>query len=578
MHLQLTPYVIPSFLGGIITSWLAIYTWRRRSIKGALPFSMLMGAVAIWSIAYVVEIAGTDLQTKLWAAKIKYIGTTTAPVFWLIFTLTFTNREKWLKRPLLFLLFCGPIVTLLLMFTTEQHGLVYQSVTLETTPTALSLHAEFGVWYWIHLFFSYACIVAGIIILLTSANLSTLYRWQTFTIILACLVPVLINLNHHLGIFLFPYTDDPTPFAFALSGLLFTIGIFRYRLFDIVPIARRTVWQDMHDAIFAIDHQERIVSVNPATLRLLNLPDTAVIGKTLSDLDNLHPTFSDKFRQAMSGNSELTFSDQIYELRVSDLHDHKHRFAGRLFVARDITARKQAEEALRQAKAEIETALQALEIEQQKSEALLLNVLPQSIAKRLKENNHTIADNFNEATILFADIVNFTPFSANQSAIELVKLLNNIFSAFDDLADKYNLEKIKTIGDAYMVVGGLPLPQPNHAEQVASMALEMMAIIKQFTIDGEQSLNMRIGINTGPVVAGVIGRKKFIYDLWGDAVNIASRMESHGIAGAIQVTPTTYHCLKDTFYFEERGVIQVKGKGELPTYLLQGRLDATAVA
>lgn len=220
--------------------------------------------------------------------------------------------------------------------------------------------------------------------------------------------------------------------------------------------------------------------------------------------------------------------------------------------------------------AELRQANQKLIVEQEKSERLLLNILPETIASRLKDG-HSIADGFAEVTILFADIVNFTQLSEQVSPAELVLLLNEIFSAFDCLTERYGLEKIKTIGDAYMVAGGIPNPCPDHAAAVAGMALDMRQEIAKFNQKHDQSCNIRIGINTGPVVAGVIGTKKFIYDLWGDTVNIASRMESHGIAGEIQVAAETYERLRDRYEFIPRGTIKVKGKGEMEAYLLVGR-------
>ena len=211
--------------------------------------------------------------------------------------------------------------------------------------------------------------------------------------------------------------------------------------------------------------------------------------------------------------------------------------------------------------------------EQKKSERLLLNILPEPIAQRLKQGEKTIADSFNEVTVLFADLVGFTKISANLSPAQLVELLNMIFSVFDELADKYGLEKIKTIGDAYMIVGGLPTPRKDHAEAIANMALDMLTKIKEISTDKPTPLQIRIGINTGAVEAGVIGTKKFAYDLWGDTVNTAHRMESHGIPGMIQVTQVTYHCLADKYTFQERGMIDIKGKGAMKTYLLLGKKE-----
>jgi adenylate cyclase len=247
-----------------------------------------------------------------------------------------------------------------------------------------------------------------------------------------------------------------------------------------------------------------------------------------------------------------------------------------------------------------------LRAEKMRSERLLLNVLPRAIAERLKSSSFyntadiptnipskttgisskilpssianlktsgtIVADSFEEVTVLFGDIVKFTEFASSVSANELVHMLNEIFSEFDRLVDDYGLEKIKTIGDSYMAVGGLPVPRPDHADAIASMALEMQQSIGKFLRPDGSPFEMRIGIHTGQAVAGVIGKKKFIYDLWGDTVNIASRMESHGIAGCIQVTDVTYQLLKNKYQFEPKRIIDIKGKGEMITYLLTGKL------
>ncbi len=230
---------------------------------------------------------------------------------------------------------------------------------------------------------------------------------------------------------------------------------------------------------------------------------------------------------------------------------------------------KQMFERAHQEISERKAAEARLRSEQEKSETLLLNILPSAIAEKLKNGENNIADGFASVTILFADIVGFTQLSQQVSPADLVQLLNHIFSAFDRLSEKHQLEKIKTIGDAYMVVGGLPIHRPDHAEAIAAMALDMQDAIADFNAQNKFDLTMRIGINSGPVVAGVIGTKKFIYDLWGDAVNTASRMESHGIPGEIQVTESTYDLLKNKYSFQPRGKIHIKGKGEMMTYLLK---------
>jgi adenylate cyclase len=223
-----------------------------------------------------------------------------------------------------------------------------------------------------------------------------------------------------------------------------------------------------------------------------------------------------------------------------------------------------------QALADLADQHHALELEQAKSERLLLNVLPEPVARRLKDRRGIIADASSEVTVLFADIVGFTPLSERLSPSEVVALLDSVFAGWDALAARHGVEKIKTIGDAYMVAGGLPLRRDNHAEAIADMALAMGPDVERRAADMGMPLRVRIGIDTGPVVAGVIGRAKFIYDLWGDTVNTASRMESHAQPGTIQVTDRAYECLRDRYELRRRGTVDIKGKGPMTTYLLLG--------
>jgi guanylate cyclase len=224
-----------------------------------------------------------------------------------------------------------------------------------------------------------------------------------------------------------------------------------------------------------------------------------------------------------------------------------------------------------------EEALAALRIEQDRAENLLLNILPRSIADRLRAGPTTIADQFAAASILFADVVDFTPLSDRLQPAEVVGILDHLFTHFDDLAERYDVEKIKTIGDAYMVAAGVPTPRADHARVMALMALDMREAMRNDDAVGHLGLELRIGINSGPVVAGVIGRKRFLYDLWGDAVNMASRMESQGTPGRIQVTRATYELLCDEFELEPRGTVPIKGKGEVETWYLMGPRRATVV-
>ncbi len=209
--------------------------------------------------------------------------------------------------------------------------------------------------------------------------------------------------------------------------------------------------------------------------------------------------------------------------------------------------------------------------EQAKSDALLLNILPQTIARRLKDGQRSIAECIGDASILFADIAGFTPLSADLGVERVVELLNDLHTGFDDIVARYKLEKIRTIGDGYMAASGVPTPRPDHAHALADAALEMLAYSHELSRRYGFPIRLRIGINSGTVMAGVIGRNKFSYDIWGDPVNVASRMESHGVADTIQITERTWELIKDEFVAETRGTIEIKGKGEMKTWFLVGR-------
>ncbi|WP_445302206.1 adenylate/guanylate cyclase domain-containing protein [Microcoleus sp. F4-D5] len=314
--------------------------------------------------------------------------------------------------------------------------------------------------------------------------------------------------------------------------------------------------EEMSDAFFALDPQWRFTYVNYKASQFLHRSPEELFGKIFWEEfpELVNSVFYEECHEAVAKQVGVSFEKYSHplkvwlEVRAFPSHD------GISVFFHDITKRKQMESALRK--------------EQQKTESLLLNILPEPIADRLKYQPGVIADKFEKATILFADLVNFTQISTTMSATKLVYLLNEIFSIFDELSDKHGLEKIKTIGDAYMVAGGIPIERPDHAEAIAEMALDMLAAIDELNLKLDAKFDLRIGINSGPVVAGVIGTKKFIYDLWGDAVNTASRMESHGIPGRIQVSFYTYELLRDQYEFEERGSIEIKGKGEMRTYFL----------
>ena len=333
-----------------------------------------------------------------------------------------------------------------------------------------------------------------------------------------------------------------------------------------------SIVENAMEGIFQSTPSGRYISANPALARLYGYDSPQELMSCITNISEqlyVDPKRRLEFVVAMdTKNAIYGFECEVRRkdgrtIWVSEnvrvVRDSKGEIMYYEGTVSDITERKSAQEALK--------------FEQEQSEKLLLNILPKPIAERLKAQQTTIADNFAEVTVLFADIVGFTELSARMSPTELVKRLNVIFSHFDQLAEKYGVEKIKTIGDAYMVVGGLPTPRDDHAEAIAQMALGMQAKIAKLSAETGEKLAIRVGINSGPVVAGVIGVSKFTYDLWGDTVNVAARMEVTGFAGSIQVTDVTYELLKDKYLFEKRGLIPVKGKGDMITYWLLDKIS-----
>ncbi|MEC4892984.1 MAG: adenylate/guanylate cyclase domain-containing protein [Oscillatoria sp. PMC 1051.18] len=321
------------------------------------------------------------------------------------------------------------------------------------------------------------------------------------------------------------------------------------------------------DGIFQSTPEGHYLNVNPALARIYGYKSPQELIQSVENIDRqiyVDPNSREEFKAAIAANNSVSgFESQVYRrdgsiIWISETARAVKNDTGKILyyegIVSDITERKLAQK--------------ALELQKAQTEQLLLNILPQPIADRLKTGESPIADQFEEVSVLFADLVGFTQFSAQKKPTELLEFLNEIFSEFDQLASNLSLEKIKTIGDAYMVVGGLPIPRPDATAAIAKMALDMQSFLADFNLKKQQNFSLRIGIHTGAVVAGVIGMSKFIYDLWGDTVNIASRMESSGIPGKIQVTSAVYERLKTQFNFEQRGKISVKGKGEMLTYLL----------
>ena len=303
--------------------------------------------------------------------------------------------------------------------------------------------------------------------------------------------------------------------------------------------------------VFRIDWDGALVYSNPASASLVASLDLTVGDRMPADLRD---ALLERARSRDRATIELEGAGRTYALLAVDVPE----FGFINVYGTDVTAIKERERLAAE------------------NERLLLSILPEPIAQRLRDGEPLIADRFDDVTLMFADIVEFTSLSASMSPTELVGVLNDVFSAFDELVEQYGLEKVKTIGDAYLVVGGLPERSTDHTERVASMALDLAAAVGRLEPAARLGIRFRVGIHCGPVVAGVIGTKRFIYDVWGDTVNVASRMESLGVPGRVQVTQAVMERLAERFRFDARGPIDVKGKGSMSTYFLVGRAEVTA--
>jgi len=339
----------------------------------------------------------------------------------------------------------------------------------------------------------------------------------------------------------------------------------------------RSIFENATEGIFQASLEGRFIDVNPALARFYGYDSPEDLISSITNIGQqlyVQPKRRDELLVYLRQFGQISEAEsQVYRKDGSKIwiaeniwvvHDEAGRILYLEGTVLDITERHQMEVELRQ--------------QRQQAESLLGNILPYQIARRLQMSRRTIADSFEEVTVLFADLVGFTELAMALPPSELVALLNQIFSVFDGLAERASLEKIKTIGDAYMVAAGLPKPRKDHAEAIAHIALDMQAAIQRFRRPNGDPFQLRIGINTGLVVAGVIGVKKLTYDLWGDTVNVASRMESTGEPGRIQVTASTYDRIKTKFLFEERGTVSIKGRGEMTTYWLTGCQEPTPLS
>lgn len=341
-------YVLPLVIAAVVSATLAAVVWRRRAAPGAISFILLMLAVAQWSAGYAWELASTDQRTMILLAKLQYLGIVLVPVLWLAFSLQYTGRQQRLTRRTVALLAIEPLVILSLVWTNETHLLIWRTTELVTSGSFAFLQNTYGVAFWIHAAYSYLLVLISTIVLVrTLLRSQQVYRRQAIALLLGAFAPWIGNALYLSGLNPFPHLDL-TPFAFTLTGMAISWDLFRYRLLDIVPVARDAVIENMSDGVIVLDAQNRVVDINPAAQRIINRTASDVIGEPAAHVFAEHPKLVDDFRNVNEAHTEISLgvgnNEHCFELRISPLHT-RHGQLGRLIVLSDITERKQAEQA-----------------------------------------------------------------------------------------------------------------------------------------------------------------------------------------------------------------------------------------
>lgn len=355
MKFQYSPYIIPLVLAALISSWVAVYSWSRRANRGAMALTLLALAVAEWALGYALEIAGADLQTKIFWGKSQYLGIVLVPLLWVGFAFHHANRAKWLSVRNVLPMSIIPAVTFALALTTEKHGLIWDEIGVTQTNSFSALSVTYGFWFWIHTGYSYILLLIGTVFVIRSiGRMSGVYRRQAFVLLLAVMAPWIGNAFYLSG--LSPIPDlDLTPFAFTVTVVSFTWGIFGFQLVDLSPIARTTVIDEMNSGMMVLDTKNLIVDINPAALKILGISESKVLGRRAADILSAWPDLVQKYGQVMEAVDEIAIGEgagrQWFELRLSPLHDRRNEVVGRAVTITDITPRVQAETQLLESRA-----------------------------------------------------------------------------------------------------------------------------------------------------------------------------------------------------------------------------------
>ena len=354
MNWQYTPYIIPLLITTFISVIVILYAWRRRTTPAAKAFILLVAAVISWSLGYILELSGMDLSTKVLWGKVQYFGIASLPVLWLSFALQYTNRDGWLTRRNLTLLAVIPLITVLLVWTNETHGLIWRQIEMDESGPFLALDVSYGEWFWVHSAFSYLLLLQGTYFLLLIPLRSTyLYRQQAILMLVGVLAPWVGNGVYLSGLSPIP-NMDLTPFAFTISGLALGWSLFRFRFLDIVPVARRVVVDNLQDGVIVLDAQHRVADLNLSAQQIVGYDAKEAIGKMSIEMFSRWPDLIDRFSSITTAQTEVVLDEgdvqRHFNLNISPLYGRQHQITGYLIVFHDITEHKLVQATLARAR------------------------------------------------------------------------------------------------------------------------------------------------------------------------------------------------------------------------------------
>ncbi|MCP4544257.1 MAG: response regulator [Chloroflexi bacterium] len=516
MHLQYTPYAPPLFIAAAISAALALFALRRRTAPGALSFAVLMLSVTWWSVGYMFELGSVNLSGKLFWTSFNFLGIVIVPISLLIFALQYTGKEKWLTRRNLALLAIDPLITLLLAWTNDAHHLFRTDAKLAAIGSFSALDPTYGIGFWGHAVYSYVLNLISMVLLIRALiRSSRLYRGQTIAVLIGLLAPWMGNVLYLSGLNPFPYLDL-TPFTFTISGLAMVFGFFRFRLLDVVPVARDTVIESMNDGMIVLDMQGRVVDINPSAQSIIGNATSQVIGQQAAQVLSAWPDLVEQYRDVSEVQTEISLgkgtTHRDYDLRISPLTDRRRRPTGRLIILRDITERKQAERELQEAKETAEAASRAKsaflatmshEIRTPMNGVIGMTslLMDTDLTPEQYEFTETVRNSGDALLTIINDILDFSKIEAGQIQLENqpFDLRECVESALDLLAAKATDKKLEL---AYLMDAEVPAAIVGDVTRLRQILINLLGNAIKFTEQGEVVVSVSADADADGVGAG----------------------------------------------------------------------------